>query len=416
MREIFVMLHFNRPTCSETLVSPGFDSQPTLQQPHSHKGLSVLRYFFAVCTLLAFHCAFAAVSATLPLPPPVRGFPPGIVNENMVRALETFNRVYGRDVIIDSIDFDGRVQDVDSTVEEMMKTIAIPGRDTTITGVHTKIYGPADATVGIPQDRIDLFKDSLRLNLGLGDFRILVALHNVHDGKAFVSLNSMQSEGRRFSGTFLGTARVGTTFGSSVRLKNTVCHHEVATTYLWGSEAESFDGCVRAVCSASTVTDCRVTYSKANPGFLAEARILPDSGTLGTVVGNCCDGYFAWAWAVGFESISVAAGGKSFAISGVGESGNGSFTVTECCNGGIGPLGQTTPSRGQPNTSQTFSSQDGGYTRRFYGGDGRAVKDVDYGHDHGAGDPHIHDWDWSTEPPTRKPGRSPRPGELAPPR
>ncbi len=31
---------------------------------------------------------------------------------------------------------------------------------------------------------------------------------------------------------------------------------------------------------------------------------------------------------------------------------------------------------------------------RYYGPDGRAAKDIDYGHDHtGVGDPHAHDWD-----------------------
>jgi len=45
--------------------------------------------------------------------------------------------------------------------------------------------------------------------------------------------------------------------------------------------------------------------------------------------------------------------------------------------------------------------------RRFYGADGRAAKNIDYGHDHaGIGDPHAHDWDWSKISP-----RALRPGE-----
>lgn len=57
-----------------------------------------------------------------------------------------------------------------------------------------------------------------------------------------------------------------------------------------------------------------------------------------------------------------------------------------------------------------MGSTRGGKRVRFFGEDGRAVKDVDYGHDHGAGDPHVHDWDWTKSPP-RQPGRAPRPGE-----
>lgn len=50
-------------------------------------------------------------------------------------------------------------------------------------------------------------------------------------------------------------------------------------------------------------------------------------------------------------------------------------------------------------------------TDRTYGPDGRAVKDIDTGHNHGAGDPHAHDWDWSGPKPRREPGRPLTPEE-----
>jgi hypothetical protein len=49
--------------------------------------------------------------------------------------------------------------------------------------------------------------------------------------------------------------------------------------------------------------------------------------------------------------------------------------------------------------------------RRTYGSDGRAVRNIDIGHDHtGVGDPHAHDWDWAKNPP-RQPPRPLKPGE-----
>jgi hypothetical protein len=54
----------------------------------------------------------------------------------------------------------------------------------------------------------------------------------------------------------------------------------------------------------------------------------------------------------------------------------------------------------------------GGSTTRTYGPDGKAITDIDTGHDHGAGDPHAHDWDWGTKPP-RQPGRPLTPEEQA---
>jgi hypothetical protein len=73
--------------------------------------------------------------------------------------------------------------------------------------------------------------------------------------------------------------------------------------------------------------------------------------------------------------------------------------------------GGRTPAQGQPPGTQTFPNADGGKTVRTYGTDGKAVTDVDYGHDHGAGDPHVHDWNWSKTPP-RQPGRAPKAGEV----
>jgi hypothetical protein len=49
--------------------------------------------------------------------------------------------------------------------------------------------------------------------------------------------------------------------------------------------------------------------------------------------------------------------------------------------------------------------------RRYYGGDGKAVINIDYDHDHGAGKPHGHDWDWTQDPPIRLPGRPLTAGE-----
>jgi RHS repeat-associated protein len=56
---------------------------------------------------------------------------------------------------------------------------------------------------------------------------------------------------------------------------------------------------------------------------------------------------------------------------------------------------KNTPARGGPkNTSVKFPNEGGGYTERWFDQDGDAWVDIDYGHDHGAGDPHVHWWDW----------------------
>ena len=62
------------------------------------------------------------------------------------------------------------------------------------------------------------------------------------------------------------------------------------------------------------------------------------------------------------------------------------------------------PATGPPNSSQERRGESGQMIqRRYYDGDGRAVKNLDYDHDYeGAGRPHAHDWDWTKKPPRQR--------------
>jgi RHS repeat-associated protein len=63
-----------------------------------------------------------------------------------------------------------------------------------------------------------------------------------------------------------------------------------------------------------------------------------------------------------------------------------------------------TPAKNKPNSKKEFPDGKGGKTVREYGPDGRAKRDIDYGHNHGKGDPHQHGWDWSDPNNPRGPG------------
>ncbi len=75
-----------------------------------------------------------------------------------------------------------------------------------------------------------------------------------------------------------------------------------------------------------------------------------------------------------------------------------------------GNIPTRTPRRGEPGSTVEFPTPDGGRVIRTYGPDGEAIIDIHYGHDHGAGNPHAHDWDNPQGEPA--PGRAPKPGEL----
>ena len=70
------------------------------------------------------------------------------------------------------------------------------------------------------------------------------------------------------------------------------------------------------------------------------------------------------------------------------------------------------PAFGTPNSTETLRDAGGNLIQtRQYNDQGKATKNIDYGHDHsGAGDPHVHDWDWSKNPP-RQPPRPMKEGE-----
>jgi RHS repeat-associated protein len=78
------------------------------------------------------------------------------------------------------------------------------------------------------------------------------------------------------------------------------------------------------------------------------------------------------------------------------------------------------PLSGQPGSTSTTTQPSGDPKQvRRYGQDGHAETDVDYGHDHGQGDPHAHDWGRPADggAPThtdRAPGRPVKPGDPQP--
>ena len=65
------------------------------------------------------------------------------------------------------------------------------------------------------------------------------------------------------------------------------------------------------------------------------------------------------------------------------------------------------PREGDPNSTAVLDRGNGSGQIRDYGPDGEPEKDFDFGHDHGFGDPHAHDWIEGV----RQPGRPIEPGE-----
>jgi RHS repeat-associated protein len=68
--------------------------------------------------------------------------------------------------------------------------------------------------------------------------------------------------------------------------------------------------------------------------------------------------------------------------------------------------GDRKPAIGKPNSTECEDDGNGNGKIRDFGADGKPTKDTDFGHDHGTGDPHVHDWDWNNPGPTGPRGPS----------
>ena len=259
----------------------------------------------------------------------VRGVPAGPAEQKAIQAVETFNRLYGRDFEILLIEGRGTVTDVSATVEEMIRTMAISA----VGGPsEPRIFTFADVSAAVPPSELTRLRTSLAANLSVGDTLVNVRIQRKATGTTIESLNSIRADGSFLSGTFFGTARGEQGGTNSVQLSNTVCTTRVLSTYLWGSPAETARGCVRVRCEGNQPFDCKVTDTDCFGGFFGECKIVPLVGTNGSISGSCCDGFFNYAWATGFKKVKVAADGVSLEIEGnIGQMGNGGFTATECC-------------------------------------------------------------------------------------
>ena len=72
------------------------------------------------------------------------------------------------------------------------------------------------------------------------------------------------------------------------------------------------------------------------------------------------------------------------------------------------------PLTGEPNS---VARTPNGGQERYYGPDGRATKDRDYGHANyhpNLPSPHEHDWTWNGNTPSRGPARAPDPDPVSP--
>jgi len=98
---------------------------------------------------------------------------------------------------------------------------------------------------------------------------------------------------------------------------------------------------------------------------------------------------------------------SEFAGEEAGDEGEQLLQEREATEGDCPQEPKSLPYRGEPNSSDVLDRGNGSGQIRDYGPDGLPTRDFDFGHDHGFGDPHAHDWDEGV----RSPGRPIGPNE-----
>ena len=147
-------------------------------------------------------------------------------------------------------------------------------------------------------------------------------------------------------------------------------------------------------------------YDPGVGGYISRDPIGPAGGL---AVHGYVDDPLTWVDPFGLTK-APGPGGSCGGGVGSGPGKKGTRTKNRLPEGRNGDLG---PANGmlEKRNPQTGELQQ----KRFFDENGQPEKDIDFGHDHGAGDPHAHDWTRQSpqQPnPSRQPGRPLAPGEI----
>jgi RHS repeat-associated protein len=148
-----------------------------------------------------------------------------------------------------------------------------------------------------------------------------------------------------------------------------------------------------------SLTRAPYTYALDNPVNYADSSGLEAIPLPTPVVGGCaaapevCGGVVVggvdvWLGAKVFNAWAGEEGGN--------DEGEAELRTKEVERESEEPCGEgpprSLPHRGEPNSSAALDRGNGTGQIREYGPDGLPTRDFDFGHDHGFGDPHAHDW------------------------
>ncbi len=296
--------------------------------------------------------------------PVVTGFPAGIAQKSLTAAVENFERAYGTHIKIISATYQGYVTTIDRSVDAMMRQMAVI--DEATPGVM-RIAETAEIAGRLSPATLDTLRQNLDLNLSVGDYLVAITLKELATKKEVTTLNSIDPDGKAFSGVFFLTTATPGGGAIGVHRPNTNCKTFVLANYIFTNTPKvSLDVCVRAVCEGGRCTGCLITQAKGNLGPCAELECFPQptggQPAVGTIAGNCCIGTVGYAWATGFKSVkvSVDAGRVKFEIEGFfGRGDTGFVSVEECCSGPTRPPPETpsapTGAKPKPATGTTPS-------------------------------------------------------------
>lgn len=264
-------------------------------------------------------------------------------NDTLLRlAVDNFNKYFGPDLVIESTELNGTVDDVTATSTEMMKTLAL----VTAASFEEKplLVIRDDLTDELVTEKdLERMRVELESGIAVGDTRIIMTLYDMSQDRRVTTLGTMSAGGHSFSGTLLTYTQIPGPFylppsngGRSLQdiqvAENYVSERRVITMYLWESPGFIVD--IDYHCRGPVIfpLGCSISLFKGHSPVFGDMKVLSPVMDINQPP-SFCKGESNYTWATGFfKTVKIAHGGESAEVKGfVGQSMEGTVEISRWC-------------------------------------------------------------------------------------
>lgn len=239
--------------------------------------------------------------------------------QDLDTAIHNWNQIYGTNVQATGYFYRGRIDSV-SELNETVTGILDPDR-AWIPDIDVNNPASADAKLlsellpQIRQEALESWESMVRSKVQVG---LHIVQINWRKGSETFTTTCVTNDSTIVYDNMLSNAVL-------VRASSRRDCEDLVIEWLWGGERGRITASLRAVCTGGKVINCERNCS-ANMS-LGSAQVNCKT----RVMGNCCILDYSWAWGTPLVWITVKGDNFTLETSGIGSSGEGSGSCTDCC-------------------------------------------------------------------------------------